>query len=103
MRHLYDLYHLKKSGLLTGDYYGIVNGIMEKDRVQFKKHNTAYADDPVRTSRLALDLLFKEPQWQDHWNYFLEQMVYEDDKPSFEEAYDQLQQLSQEIFKRLKQ
>jgi len=103
VRHLYDLYHLKTGDLLTGDYCAIVNEIMEKDRIQFKKHNAAYADDPVRTSELSLDLLYKDFQWREHWNHFLEQMVYEKNKPSFDKAYGQLQQLSQEIFKKLKQ
>ncbi len=102
VRHLYDLYYLKTSGLLTGDYRAIVSGIMEKDRIQFKKYNAAYVDDPLRTSELALDSLFKDRQWREHWDYFLEQMVYEEKKPSFDKAYGQLQQLSQEIFKTLK-
>lgn len=102
VRHLYDLYHLKSGSLLTGDYRTIVNGIIEKDREQFKKHNPDYSSNPVRTSELALDLLFNDPQWKNHWDIFLEQMVYEKNKPSFNKACEQLQILSQEIFQTLK-
>lgn len=102
VRHLYDLYHLKISGLLTGDYCEIISRVMEKDSLKFKKHNLAYADDPINTSALALSLL-NDSQWQTHWDRFLEHMVYENTKPSFHQAYNQLQILSQEIFDRLKQ
>jgi len=101
VRHLYDLYHLNMSGLLTNDYCNLIYDIMQKDRTQFKKHNSAYVDDPIHTSKVALDLLFKDHQWRHHWNDFLEQMVYEENKPSFDTAYDHLQSISQNIFKKL--
>lgn len=102
VRHLYDLYHLKTSGLLTGDYRNITHAIVEQDRSQFKKYNAAYEIDPIHVSELALDALCKESQWRDHWDHFLAQMVYEANKPSFDKAYGQLQQLSQEIFQELR-
>ena len=88
VRHLYDLYHLKTADLLTGEYCNIVSKIVEKDREQFKKHNLAYTKDPYGTSELALDSLFKDNQWRTHWDYFLEQMVYDEHKPSFDDAYN---------------
>jgi len=103
VRHLYDLYHLKASGLLTGEYCNLVHAIVEKDRKQFKKYNKAYEMDPVQTSELALEALFKEPHWRDHWDYFLEQMVYEEDKPSFDKACGCLQDLSEVIFMELRE
>ena len=103
VRHLYDLYHLKKSGLLTGDYYKIVHDIMKKDKNQFKKHNSTYAEDPIRTSERALDLLFEDPLWQDHWNIFLEQMVYEENKPTFLQAFEVLRQFGHKIFSYIKE
>jgi len=102
VRHLYDLYHLKAGKLLSGSYCSIVKGIMEKDREQFKKHNAAYANDPLGVSEMALELLFKDKKWRAYWDTFLEEMVYEKNKPSFNTAYNELQNLSQEIFKALK-
>ncbi len=101
VRHLYDLYHLKSGGLLTGDYHHIVQAIVEKDREQFKNHNAAYANDPLRTSELALDTLFTDSKWRDHWEQFLTQMVYEENKPSFDKAYGHLREISQDIFNSL--
>lgn len=102
VRHLYDLYHLKNSKSLTGEYSTIVKDIMEKDRVQFKKYNAAYASDPLDISEKAIDLLSKDKQWENHWDIFLSQMVYEENKPSFATAYSHLQSLSAEIFNTLR-
>ena len=103
VRHLYDLYHLKRSDLLTGEYCNIVGEIVEKDRRQFKKHNITYTKDPLGTSELALDSLFKDNQWRAHWDSFLEQMVYDEHKPSFDDAYSSLEKLSIDIFGAIKQ
>lgn len=102
VRHLYDLYQLKTHGLLTGAYTTLVQKIIEKDKSQFKKLNDNYIEDPIRESELALNLLRNDAQWKDHWHYFLEQMVYDENKPSFDKAYAQLQLLSHEIFEKLK-
>lgn len=97
VRHMYDLYHLSAGRILTGEYAEIVNRIMEKDRQQFKHHNPAYVDDPVAVSAAALTSL-STAGWRAHWEEFMEHMVYEKNKPSFDEAYEQLKILSQEIF-----
>ncbi|OGT48100.1 MAG: hypothetical protein A3E82_07030 [Gammaproteobacteria bacterium RIFCSPHIGHO2_12_FULL_38_11] len=102
VRHLYDLYQLKTNGLLTGAYTLLVHKIIEKDKAQFKKLNDAYIENPIRESALALDLLYNDTQWKDHWHYFLEQMVYDENKPSFNKACMQLKLLSDEIFEVLK-
>jgi len=97
VRHIYDLYHLNNQGLLTGQYRDIVASIIEKDRVLYKTSNQDYLNDPLRASEIALTILSKNPEWRDHWNFFLEQMVYEKSKPSFDEAFLQLSQFSQTI------
>ena len=102
VRHLYDLYQLKTHGLLTGAYTALIQKIIEKDKSQFKKLNDNYIEDPIRESESALDLLYNDGQWKDHWHYFLEQMVYDENKPSFEMAHAQLQLLSHEIFEAFK-
>ncbi|MCH9770416.1 MAG: nucleotidyl transferase AbiEii/AbiGii toxin family protein, partial [Gammaproteobacteria bacterium] len=40
VRHLYDLYHLKKHNYLSGQYKKIIAKIMQRDGDIFKKRNT---------------------------------------------------------------
>lgn len=98
VRHLYDLYHLSTSALLTGDYCRIASVIMEKDRQQFKHDNEDYFLNPTHASKMALDKLYEDKQWESYWSYFLEQMVYHPNQLSFDKAYDQLLQFSRKIF-----
>jgi len=97
VRHLYDLYHLNQSNLLAGKYIQIAHAVMQKDKEMFKKLNQEYTENPTRASKTALELLGNDKQWQNHWDDFLEQMVYEENKPSFAQAYEQLQQMSKQI------
>lgn len=101
VRHLYDIYQLQHKALLTGEYLSIIKSIMKKDGEMFKKHSKVYSEDPIRLSKLALDLLLEDKQWENHWDTFLEQMVYEQDKPSFAQAYAKLHLLSQAILNEL--
>tara|TARA_R110000868_G_scaffold84822_6_gene239006 strand:- start:78582 stop:79547 length:966 start_codon:yes stop_codon:yes gene_type:complete len=102
VRHLYDLHKLVHGNLLTGEYSHIVSDIINKDKQQFKHVNATYADDPIAVSRDALESLLKNNAWREHWNEFLTQMVYEEEKPSFETAYESLNMLSDSIFTSLK-
>lgn len=102
VRHLYDLYYLSTSGQLAGNYTNLIRHIMHKDSQQFKNLNAEYVKNPLSISELALDKLYHDRQWREHWDYFLEQMVYQKKELSFDRAYGQLIQLSQTIFTQLR-
>ena len=98
VRHLYDLYHLNTSGLLTGEYKHLIADLLKKDAEQFQKYNSAYNDNPLKVSQEAVIFLGKKPIWREHWENFITQMVYGDNKPSFDNVYDNLSQMSDIIF-----
>ena len=75
---------------------------MEKDRAQFKKYNADYENDPLKASEKALEALGSTPEWREHWDQFLEQMVYEKKKPSFDEAYSNLWGISENTIRSIK-
>ena len=100
VRHLYDLYHLNKKDNLSGKYNELINFLMEKDRQMFKRH-IAYNTDPIKTSKQAIDIMTNNKQWKINWVQFIEQMVYEPNPPSFEEAIETLDKMSKGIFKAL--
>lgn len=97
VRHIYDLYQLRRKDCLTGQYQKLVQVIINKEVAMFKKNNDAYAENPWGATRKALDLLYSEPQWQQHWVLFCEQMVYGENKPSFLQAADELRLMSKTI------
>lgn len=101
VRHLYDLYHLNQSSLLSGEYKHLIADLLKKDAEQFQKYNSAYNDNPMKVSQGALAFLGKKPVWREHWENFITQMVYGDNKPSFDKAYESLSQMSEIIFSEL--
>jgi len=82
---------------LTGEYVEIARKVIEKDREMYKNTNEAYANNPLETSENALNILLNDTKWKEHWEIFLEQMVYSDDKPLFSDAHDQLKFMTQKI------
>lgn len=101
VRHLYDLHSLNQSGLLTGEYKYLISDLLMKDADQFQKYNSDYQKDPIGVSKKALAILGSKKDWQEHWDGFMTNMVYGDDKPSFEQAYGSLQQISDNILSQL--
>lgn len=99
VRHLYDLYHLNQ--YLSGEYREIIGTLIEKDRSLFKKRNLAYISDPLQFSNESLRLLNDDPQWKQHWQTFIEQMVYEPHPPTFAETLHQLNLISNQILPKL--
>lgn len=97
VRHIYDLHQLQSKNLLSGKYKNLINGIIEKDISIFKKHDNVYNKNPTQASHDALATLSHDPQWLLHWDNFCQQMVYETNKPTFFEAINTLQLMSQEI------
>ena len=68
VRHIYDLFQLQQQKILTGQYVKLINKIIQKDRMMFKGKQSAYTQNPYRTSMQALDLLEQDPAWQQHWD-----------------------------------
>lgn len=97
VRHIYDLHQLHSQGLLSGEYKYLVHSIIEKDIAIFKKHDTAYTKNPIKTSHEALTMLLHDQKWLKHWDDFCNQMVYENNKPNFSQAMNTLQLMSKDF------
>ena len=85
VRHLYDLYQLSDKKCLSDKYYLVIDKVLEKEQAMFDLEASNSAD-LLSNSKLALLDLRSNQKWEEHWNYFLEQMVYHPDKPSFKQA-----------------
>ena len=85
VRHLYDLYQLSDKKCLSDKYYLVIEKVLQKEQAMFELH-ASEANDLLSNSKLALQDLRGNPKWEEHWNFFLEQMVYHPDKPTFERA-----------------
>ncbi|MCX7115217.1 MAG: nucleotidyl transferase AbiEii/AbiGii toxin family protein [Gammaproteobacteria bacterium] len=89
VRHLYDLHNLRNNNCLSDKYYEVVEKVLKKEQAMFESGVDKVFFDP----RLVLHDLRSNPKWKDHWVYFLEQMVYQSDRPSFEEALSVVEDL----------
>ena len=85
VRHLYDLYQLSDKKCLSDKYYLVIEKVLQKEDAMFELQATE-ANNLLSNSKLALQDLRSNEKWEEHWNFFLEQMVYHPDKPTFEQA-----------------
>ena len=89
VRHLYDLYQLHQKNCLSDDYYHVLERVLEKEQKQFGSST----DDLRAKIGAAFHHLRFDKKWEEHWNFFLEQMVYQSEKPLFEEAITVVEQM----------
>jgi predicted nucleotidyltransferase component of viral defense system len=91
VRHLYDLYQLHQQNWLSDDYYLVRERVLEKEQAMFGSGSP----DNLRTKiASALQHLRSDKKWKEHWQFFLEQMVYQSEKPGFEEAIVAVEELN---------
>ena len=86
VRHLYDLYQMNKHGALTEPFSELVAKIIQQDREQFKTHNLKYYEDPKLEIRRALEELRDDPKWRKYWDEFIQTMVFDAEKPTYDSA-----------------
>jgi predicted nucleotidyltransferase component of viral defense system len=83
VRHLYDLYQLQQQNCLSDNYHFVLDRVLEKEQEMF---GCKSSDSVYEKSISALHYLRADKKWEEHWQFFLEQMVYQLEKPSFEQA-----------------
>jgi len=91
VRHLYDLYQLHKQNRLSDDYYLVLDRVMQKEQAMFG--DGSFHDMRTKVAP-ALYHLRTDKKWEDHWHFFLEQMVYQSEKPGFEKSVAAVEELN---------
>ncbi|HHX8400520.1 TPA: nucleotidyl transferase AbiEii/AbiGii toxin family protein [Legionella pneumophila] len=91
VRHLYDLHQLQQQNCLKGNYYLVLEKVLEKEQEMFGGESSVSV---YEKSISALHYLRSDKKWEEHWQFFLEQMVYQLEKPSFEQAIATVEKLN---------
>ena len=102
VRHLYDLYKINKDGYLTKEFPELVGQILITDRLQFKNHNEDYFKNPISEIKRAITELHKSEEWHKNWGIFSDTMIYEKNKPSYNEVMDNFIKISDVVIKDIK-
>jgi hypothetical protein len=80
------LYKIEIKGLFSDDFAPLAIQIIEEDKQQYKNHNRDYFDNPANEIQRALGELENNRQWQQHWQSFVETMVFARVKPGYNSA-----------------
>lgn len=101
VRHLYDLWVIQKNTPVGENFYEMVSQLIAEDQQRHKNRNEEYAKNPIATIKVAIEKLSDQEIWQDHYNHFLNAMVFGKDKPKYSAVMDSFQKLSDPVFKKL--
>ena len=91
VRHLYDLYQLQQQNCLSENYYLVLERVLEKEQAMF---GNKASDNVYIKATSALHHLRSNKKWEEHWRFFVEQMVYQSEKPGFEQAIAAVEELN---------
>ena len=84
VRHLYDLYQIEIGGHFSAEFQCLVWDIVEADRIQYRRHNSDYYENPPAEIQRSVEELRTSTLWRTHWERFVEVMVFSDVKPSYD-------------------
>jgi predicted nucleotidyltransferase component of viral defense system len=95
IRHVYDLSAITQANKIHTDFFMLAKDIIGNDAKQFKNQHPEYSTNPVTEIKQSLELLKAKPVWQDRYQVFIENMVYEDTADfTYDKAIVALEQLS---------
>lgn len=86
IRHIYDLNAIAMQNVIGTEFSDLVSNIVLEERLRYKNHSETYYLDPVQEIKKAIDALRTNPIWQNYWHKFTTVMVFQREKPKFEEV-----------------
>ncbi len=92
VRHIYDL-HVIQEHYDPAEVATLAAEIMPHDAEVFGHKHEAYRADPLKQTRLALDLLEKEPYYRQTYDAFARDMVY-GPVPAYDDAISSLRKVA---------
>jgi len=102
IRHLYDLYKIEQQSLFTDKFAPLSAQIIQDDRQQYKNHNDMYYRDPIKEIKRSIKELHEEPMWKENWEQFIETMVFDKEKPTYEAALKNLTNKTNKVLRCLR-
>lgn len=102
IRHVYDLYAIKRADRINANFFALANAIVNNDAKQFKNQHPEYFDNPGTEIRQSLEILKSKTIWKTRYQEFIETMVY-DNIPvdDYEKAIQTLARISENIINSL--
>lgn len=97
IRHVYDLISVINAEKLSDNFFGLVKRVIENDAAQFKNQHIEYFNNSRDEILYSLDILKNKSQWAERYQFFIENMVYDNDTLSYNVALARLETFSLEI------
>lgn len=102
VRHIYDLYKINQLGKLETSFMELVRQLIVAEITRFKTHNVVYAKEPIKEIESVLQILNSD-EWQQNWDQLVNDMVFEQNPPSYKHALQDFNRLSKQCLEVIKQ
>ncbi|MCW5590200.1 MAG: nucleotidyl transferase AbiEii/AbiGii toxin family protein [Legionellales bacterium] len=96
VRHLYDLQSITSQTDMAEDFFTLAIETINRDRLKFKRHHE-YRNNPLDEIHHSINVISNDPVWLEHYNNFLESMVFDRENATFEKCLEQLQKFTKQI------
>ncbi len=102
IRHIYDLHSINEAKPLDNDFYSLIEQIVSEDQIRYKSHNVNYYQNPINEIEQAIQTLINDKIWQENWNKFIKNLVFDDKLTAYEIALETFVEKSKDILEVLK-
>lgn len=97
IRHLYDLHIISQAYSLGQPFTDLVICLISEDKNRYKNQNPEYDIQPAQESKTIINSLHSSTDWQKEWDAFMQAMVFNEEKVSYDMAVDSLINCSKNI------
>lgn len=93
IRHLYDLCCIEKTKGISADFEQLTPIIVLRDRERFKGKSPHFYEDPLEEIQKGFYSLRDNRHWEDNYKEFVQNMVFQKEPPTFNEAIQELERI----------
>lgn len=92
IRHLYDLCCIEKKGI-SSDFERLIPDVVLRDRERFKGKSPHFYNAPLEELKTGFENLVKKSHWKSSYQEFIQNMVFQNDPPTYQQALETLDKL----------
>ncbi len=93
VRHLYDLHCIHKKEAVSNNFEQLIPALLSRDRERSKGSDPLFFENTLEQLNQGFSYLKTLDKWESHYNEFVNNMVFQEEPPSYQEAIQTLESL----------
>lgn len=98
IRHLFDIHEIYTKRKISSTFEALIPEVILRDRERYRGKSPQFFENTIQELLFGTQALNQNPAWEGHYAAFVENMVFQEKIPTFQDTLKSLDQLNQRAF-----